>query len=139
MTDGLDQALANAGLELLRADVGPPPLVVLDGHVPDGTQPPYVLVYTTVEWPEGRPTDSLDGRSRSPVVRWYLHCVGATAASARAVGQRARTQLLNKRPTIPGLDLGLIRQEQAVPPNRDETTGVVVMDAISVYKLDATT
>lgn len=136
MTDGLDQALANAGLGLLQADVN---LTVLDGSVPNGTIPPYVLVYTTIEWPDGAPADSLDGLAGSPVARWYCHCVGATEAAARGVAQRARTQLLNQRPVIAGLNLGLIKQEQALPPARDETTGTVVMDAVSVYRLGAAT
>jgi hypothetical protein len=136
MTDGLDQALANAGLSLLRADAN---LTVFDGSVPSGTVPPYVLVYTTVEWPDGAPGDALDGLSGSPVVRWYCHCVGGNEIAARAVAQRARTQLLNQRPTIAGLNLGLIKQEQAAPPTRDATTGSLVMDAVCVYRLGATT
>jgi hypothetical protein len=136
MTDGLDQALANAGLNLLRADAN---LNVLDGSVPTGTVPPYVLVYTTVEWPDAAPGDALDGLSGSPVVRWYLHCVGGNEIAARGVAQRARTQLLNQRPTIIGLALGLIKQEQALSPVRDETTGKLVMDAVCVYRLGATT
>lgn len=140
MTDGLDQALIDAGLNLLRADLGPPALVVFDGKVDDPTpKPPYVLVYTTVEWPDGAPADSLDGLSGSPVVRWICHCVGGNEIAARAVAQRARTQLLNQRPTIPGLNLGLIKQEQADPPTKDETTGSLVMDAVCVYRLGAAT
>jgi hypothetical protein len=140
MTDGFDQALANVGLALLRADLGPPALIVFDGKVPDPTPaPPYVLVYTTVEWPDGAPGDSLDGLSGSPVARWTCHCVGGNEIAARAVAQRVRTQLLNQRPTIAGLNLGLIKQEQAAPPTRDETTGSLVMDAVCVYRLGATT
>lgn len=135
MTDGVDQALANAGLNLLRADAG---LTVLDGYVPDGTLPPYVLVYTHVEWPDGAPGDSLDGRSKSPTIRWICHCVGGNEIAARAVSQRVRTQLLNQRPTVVGVSPGLIKQEQSQPPTRDETTGVLVIDAMSVYRLHAT-
>lgn len=136
MTDGLDQALANAGIDLLKADAG---LTVYDGQIPDGTQPPYVRVYAHIEWPDGAPGDSLDGLSRSPVVRWYCHCIGANDTAARAVAQRVRTQLLNQRPVIPGLNLGLIKQEFASVPTPDESTGPLVMDAIVVYKLSAAT
>lgn len=136
MTDGLDQALADAGLDLLRADAQ---LTVYDGKVPDPTPDvatnPYVLVYTAIAWPPAR-GDSMDGRSVTPYVRWICHCVGASAAAARAVEQRVRTQLLNQRPVIAGLsDLGPIRWEQGDPPVRDETTSSLVMDAVVIYRL----
>src|SRR5690242_12112005 len=103
MTDGLDQALANAGLNLLRADTS---LTVFDGRVPPGARPPYVQVYTTVDRPDADEDNSADGRSRVWVARWICHCVGAgdDASAARAVAQRVRTQLLDQRPTIPGLN-----------------------------------
>jgi hypothetical protein len=136
VTDGLDQALANAGLALLTADTS---LTVYDGSVPTGAVPPYVVVYTSVEWPPGAPGDALDGLAGSPTVRWYCRCVGGNEVACRAVAQRVRTQLLNQRPTIAGLNLGLIRHEAGPPPGRDETTGSVVMSALNVYRLSATT
>lgn len=138
MTDGLDQALANAGLALLTADLS---LVVFDGAVPNPTpSPPYTVVYTTVEWPAAAAGDALDGLAGSPTVRWICHCVGSNAAAARAVAQRVRTQLLNQRPVIAGLNVGLIRQEPGpAPPQRDETTGALVMDTVVVYRLTAAT
>lgn len=139
MTDGLDQALADVGLNLLRADLGPPALVVFDGAVPDPTPaPPYVLVYFYVDRPSEHPDNSGDGRSRVFVARWICHCVGANAMAARAVAQRVRTQLLDQRVTVPGLASGLIRHDESVPPTRDETTGVLVMDAVEVFRLLAT-
>jgi hypothetical protein len=55
------------------------------------------------------------------------------------VAQRVRTALLDVRPTIAGLSCGLIRLEgDPLPPQRDETTGVLVMDAIETYRLRAT-
>lgn len=140
ISDGLDQALVNAGLDLLRADLGPPALVVCDGIVPAGTSVAagYVLVYGYTEWPKGASGDALDGVSGSPTVRWICHCVGETAAAARAVRSRVRTALNNKRPTIAGLNLGLIGEEAgAGPPQRDESTGVAVMDAVVTYRLSA--
>jgi hypothetical protein len=139
VTDGLDQALANAGLALLAAD---PALTVYDGAVPSPTPDvsahPWVLVYTTVSRPTGDPDNPLNGRSGVWVARWILHCVGGNAVAARAVAQRARTQLLDVRPVIAGLSCGLIRWDESLPPQRDETTGVLVMDAVETYSLRAT-
>lgn len=137
MTDGFDQALVGAGLALLAADIGPPALVVHDGKVPAGADPDggYVLVYAAVEWPVGGPGDSLDGNARTPVVRWITHSVSTTAKGARGVHQRVRTQLLNKRLVVAGLDCGPIRMEPGVgPPTRDETTGTAVMDLIATFR-----
>lgn len=148
MTDGLDQALVSAGLALLQADAS---LVVYPDGVPNLTPaaaPPYVVVYSHVEWPAGAEGDSLDGLSGSPTVRWICHCVGggsgatptAAGMAARAVGQRVRTALLNKRLVVAGLDLGLIRQESgAGVPTPDESTGVPVMDLVVVYRALAVT
>ncbi|GAA0738807.1 hypothetical protein Drose_04155 [Dactylosporangium roseum] len=141
MTDGIDQALVNGGLDLLRADLGPPALQVFDGAVPNGTNPSlgYVLVYATVEWPSGAEGDALDGISGTPTVRWITHSVSTTAMAARGVQQRVRTALLNKRLTIAGLDCGLIRQEVgAGPPTRDDTTGTTVFDVVATYRTFAT-
>jgi hypothetical protein len=55
VTDGFDQALADAGLNLLRADLS---LTVYDGAVPAGVLvagqavPPFVLVYTDLSQPD---------------------------------------------------------------------------------------
>lgn len=143
ITDGLDQALANSGLSLLQADVGPPALVVFDGAVPNPTPtPPYVLVYTTITRPSDDQDNSGDGKTRVWVARWICHCVGGNATAARAVAQRVRTALLDVRPTIAGFTasaVGPIRMEgDSQPPRRDETTGVFVMDAVETYRLRAT-
>jgi hypothetical protein len=137
-TDGLDQALADVALNYLDADNGPPPLVWFDGRVPPGTSVDqgYVNVYTVVEWPPGAAGDALDGVAGSPTVRWYCHCVGATAKASRGIAERVRTALLNKRPVIPGLDPGIIRMDVGgSPPQRNETTGSLVMDTVVVYRL----
>jgi hypothetical protein len=138
MTDGLDQALAGGGLALLAADVQ---LVTYDGAVPSNPTPPppYVVVYTTVEWPAEAEGDALDALSGSPTVRWICHCVGGDAKASRAVVQRVRTQLLNKRLVVAGLDVGLIKLEPGVaPPQRDETTGALVMDTVVTFRAYAT-
>lgn len=140
ITDGLDQALVNVALTLLDADNGPPSLQVFDGVVPAGTvvNDGYVLVYSYLSRPSEDPDNSINGRSSVWVCRWILHCVGGTAQAARGVAQRARTALLDVRPTVSGLSCGLIRLEDSQPPQRDETTGALVMDAIATYRLRAT-
>lgn len=149
-TDGFDQALVNGGLALLALDAS---LVVYPGGVPDPPPPapplppPYVVVYSIVEWPFGN-ADALDGIAGTPTVRWICHNVGggpgATPATAeqaaRAVAQRVRTSLLNKRLVIAGLNLGVIRQEPGGGvPQPVYQTGPPVMDLTVVYRTFATT
>jgi hypothetical protein len=136
VTDGLDQALAQAGLDLLTADAG---LTVYDGVVPNGAVRPYVLVYISVSRPSEDLDNPLTGRSAVWTTRWFCHCVGDSAKAARAVAQRVRTQLLDVVPVVAGLSCGPIRMESdSLPPQRDETTGVPVMDAVETYRLKAT-
>jgi hypothetical protein len=142
VTDGFDQALADAGLNLLRADIGPPALVVFDGAVVSPTPaPPYVVVHVSIGHPDDQTTTGLNGVVKRAIVRWTCHCVGANAYASRDVAQRVRTALLNQRPVVAGMNVGLIRDDQDSPPDpvRDETTGVVVIDTIHVFKLIATT
>lgn len=135
MTDGLDQALTAVALILLDAD---PFLTVFDGFVPNGTEPPYVVVYTTIGRPAEDPDNSIDGRSRVFTARWYCHCIGSNAMAARAVAQRVRTALLDVRPVVLGLQCGLIREiPDPPPPTRDEMTGTLVMNALEIYELRA--
>lgn len=138
MTDGLDQALIHVALDLLAAD---PALVVYDGIVPGNPTPapPYVVVYTTIDHSAVDDDNALDGLSKAWSARWYIHSIGATAQAARAVSQRVRAALLDVRPVIGTLRCGLIREEPGSPaPGRDESTGVPVIDAVSVYSLRAT-
>jgi hypothetical protein len=145
MTDGLDAALAAAGVALLQADTS---LTVYRGGVPSPTPtPPYVVVRTTVDRPSDDPDNSLDGLSKVWLTRWFCYCVGggpgatvdAAEVAALAVAQRVRTQLLDAQLTIPGLSCGLIRWEQSNPPQSpDETTGFPVREAVEVYRLLAT-
>lgn len=139
MTDGLDQALAQAGLDLLTADAG---LTVFDGAVPNPyPSPPYVLVYTTVDRPKADPDNPLTGLSKVWTARWICHCVGANAEAARAVAQRVRTQLLDVRPVVAGLSCDLIEMEpDGQPPRRDESLGSsnLVLDQVKTFRLKAT-
>lgn len=143
MTDGLDQAIANAGLNLLTTALGQvaPPIPVYDSKVPDGATPPYVLVYAIVERPDTDPANAVDGRSRTFMCRWFCHSVGGgqDGVASRAVAQQVRTALLDVRPVITGLAPGLIRKEPGVPPpQRDEQTGDLVLSVAEVYRLTAT-
>jgi len=138
MTDGLDQSLVDAGLTLLAADPVSPAWPVYDGVVPNGAARPYWLVYSMVSRPSEDIDNAGDGRSRVWEVRYIVHSVAENAKAARAGAQRARTQLLDSSPTIPGLSCGRIRLETSDPPARDETTGVPVMDAVQTYRLRAT-
>lgn len=145
MTDGLDQALATAGVVLLQADTS---LTVFRGGVPGPANPPYVVVRTTVGRPSDDEDNSGDGRSRVWVARWYCYCVGgggtgSTVESAEvaaiAVAQRVRTALLDVSPVIAGLSCSRIRWEESSPPDGpNETTGSPVREAIEIFSLRAT-
>ncbi len=127
------QAHADAFLNLLRADNQ---LTTHDGAVSKGALPPYVLVYLTFWTPDGElAPDAVPLTFDSDVleVRGYCHCVGANGTAARAVAQRVRAALLNRRPAIPGRDCAPIRWRDGNPAQRDESTGVLVMDQVDVY------
>ena len=129
---------ATAVLALLDADNTAPALVVLDGAV-TGTQPlPYVLVYLMVQTPDGLAAPdkvSLDFNSDVIDMWVYCHCVGGNAAAARSVADRVRTALLNVTPTIANRVCFPIRWREGNPPQRDESTGALVMDLVDVYGL----
>lgn len=142
---GLDQALADAGLDLLRADLG---LTVYDGVVPAGvlkaglTVPPFVLVYTDLRRPAESTSgaNGLDGRSVHRSVTWYCHCVGGDAVAARAVAQRVGVALVDASPTVAGIpaeSVGQISEVDSAPAGRDESLGVLVMSALRVFELYA--
>lgn len=138
MTDQLESDVLRAGIALLALDSG---LNLQEGSVTNQTPRPYVLVQTWTQWPEDADSNALDDVSRTLIARWYLHCVGDTREAASAMAQRARTQMLDKllvlanRPTVAFTH---IKQESALQPTLDETTGVPVFDAISVYKVRVT-
>lgn len=130
--DGLDEAHAQVALTILTTDANQP---VYAGVAPDSVAPPYVLVYTVVEWPGDGEGKSFDGTTSTCVTRWYTHSVGATDQSTRAIANRVRQLLVNVRPTISGRSCGFIQQEAALPMVRDETTGQLVQDLAAVYVL----
>jgi hypothetical protein len=139
MTDGLDQLMADAGLNLLRADAG---LTIIDGAVQNPTPAlPYVVVWTAIDWPPDDPQrDALDNLSQHAEVRWFCHIVAENMRQWRAIAQRVRTQLLNVRPTIAGMSPGLIRFENgSAPPEHSEILGSVELNGVCVYRLTCDT
>jgi hypothetical protein len=136
MTDFLDETHAQQGLAALIAN--PNLTQVFDGKVPDGTLSPYVLAYTRVEWPRDGIGTSQAGIQNTIHTTYTLHCVGESAAAARAVQMQARSSLLNFRPTITGRNCSPIKQVDAMDPDRDESTGRLVMDAVSIFDFTST-
>ena len=135
---GVD-AHVQAILARLRAAPGPPPLVVLDGVVPAGVTPPYVLLYFTVSTPAGEmPADStsIDMTSDRLVLRAYSHSVGANAQAARMVADRVWGALFNAAVQVPGRTCWPVRHDDGQPMTRDESTGVAVMDQVDVWRLE---
>lgn len=126
---------ADAHLALLNGGAKPAAITICDGYVPPNVVPPYALVYFSFARPNGAPANDLAGASEALVTMTTAHCVGADAIAARAVSQWVETALLDVRPSITGRSCGLIRQDSAQQPIRDESTGVLVMDAIQTYRL----
>ena len=137
MTDLLDETHAQVAFGLLAAN--PNLTNVFDGAVPSPTpDPPYVLVYSRVAWPRDGIGTSLAGMQVTITTTWTCHCVALNAAAARHVGMQVRASLLNARPVIAGRNCSPIKQDDSVDPTRDETTGRLVMDAVSVYSFAST-
>lgn len=132
------QQHAAAVLGLLQADTGPPQLVVLDGFVPTGTNPPYVVVYFSVISPEAAvapESSNLDYDSRQVDCWIYCHSIGANGVASRAVAGRVATALLDRTPTITGRFCWPIRHIENQPASRDESTGTLIVDQVDVYRL----
>jgi hypothetical protein len=130
------QAHANAVLGLLVPPSVPATTAVLDGAVPDGTAKPYLLVYMYLITPDGlQAPDAVSLNFDSDVAdfRIYCHCVGDNAVAARAVSDQARLALLNVTPSVASRSCFPIRWHEGNPPQRDEGTGLLVMDQVDVY------
>jgi hypothetical protein len=128
----IDEHMA-AVLALLNAVITPP-RKVFDGKVDANTDPaatPYVLVYPDSNDPEFD-FEANPWRFEMTVT---CHCVGGNAQAARQMADLARTALLAVRPTISGRTCFPITREPGTPPQRDESTGVLVMDQIDQYVL----
>lgn len=109
-------------------------LTVFDDEVPadlDVDSTPYVKPYF----------DSSDPESTKEAAPWRfdmtmtLHCVGGNSQAARMVADIARTALVQVVPTVAGRTCFPITREQGMPPQRDESTGRLVMDQVDQYVL----
>lgn len=126
------QAHANAFLGLL---VGAPDFPVFDGSLPQVTPaPPYVLVYFASNRPSDAGGNTLKGTSDVFALRATVHCVGGNQTAARGVAAWVESCVLDKRPAVAGRNPGLIKQDDSRDPDKDETTGPVVMDAVQLYR-----
>lgn len=135
MTDALDEDLAQAGIALLEATGIP---VFDDAAVPPSTISRYFRVYTATERPADAEGNSMRGRSTTWTTRWYVHHVGQTDTALRTLQMQSRTALLDQRPAVSGRNCGLIRQEAAQPPQREERAGPMVLDLVVVYRMTST-
>lgn len=130
--DHCDAFLARA-----RAAAGSPALTVHDGEVPDGSTPPYALVYFFVETPDGVAAAdkiSLTLASTAINARAYVHCVGVNAEAARAVSGRFRAQVLDVTLSVPGWSCFPVRWLEGNPPQRnEEIPGSTLFDQVDVY------
>lgn len=103
-------------------------------EVPDPRPLEYVVVYPQVSY---RALDELPVRSRRAVVRFVTHSVGQTGMAAQIIAGNVREAVLDMRPAIARRTCYPIRDEQSLPPERDESTGVLVMDAMTVWRLES--
>jgi hypothetical protein len=109
---------------------------VHDGKVPDPVPaPPYVVVYMNQQRLRAAGGNALDGLSKEVTLRVICHCVGQDADGARAMAYQVSVALLDVRPVIGTRSCGLIEQESAQDPVRNELTGTEVMDAIDTYRV----
>lgn len=132
----LEVAHADAGLDLIEASG----LTVYRGKLPPNVAtltPPWVLVYSAVEWPDAATNEDagLDHRSDTCVTTWYCYAAGTTDTSVLAVTGRVRAALLDVTPTIAGRVCNQIGQVSSEPPRPHEGTGTAVLTALSIYEL----
>ena len=122
---------ASAILALLRTDSH---LNVIDGPAPDLTRPPYVVVYISAD-NEG--SDRLTQQTNVSTLRVITHSVGASTTAARRVADRVRTALLDKTLQVDGWTSWPVRHEYGLPAVTDESTGLLVVDAVDGWTIAA--
>lgn len=125
---------ADAVLGLLRADSL---LTVYDGQV-TGTADHYVLVYTfrNLLGADLAPDKTaLTGDTSTVDMRFYCHCVGSDAVSARAVQARVQAALLDVTPTVAGRACFPVRWVEGTQAEHDEETLSLVVANVDVYSL----
>ena len=118
---------ANALLVWLQGDAN---LTVFDGAPPDLTPPPYVVVWISLDDEDSVSLADEQGKAN---IRATVHSVGATGNAARIVSDRVRARLHSVRFSIPGRNAWKIRHDYGIPPQPDESTGRLVVDAVDVY------
>lgn len=133
------QDLADAFFALARSAPGSPSLAVYEGAIPDGAEPAYALVYFYIDTADGLTApDAVSLSFDSDVIDvWaYVHCVGAepeAERAARAVSGRFRSAVLNQTLTVANRSCFPIRQHDGQPPQRNEDTGLTIIDQVDVY------
>lgn len=130
----LEVAHANAGLALIDAT----DLTLYRGKLPPNVTtlaPPWVLVFTAVEWPDDDADHGLDHASSTCITTWYCYASGTTDTSALAASGIVRGALLDVVPTIAGRVCSPIGQVSSEPPRQHESTGTAVLTALSIYEL----
>lgn len=118
---------AAAFLALLQADEH---LTVFDGAPPDLTEAPYVVVWASLDSEDSLTLADEQGRAN---VRWTTHSVGASGQAARIVADRVRAAVHRQRLVIAGRQVWKVRHDFGIPPQPDESTGHLLVDAIDVW------
>lgn len=117
-------------------------LTTSDGAVPQGTSPPYRVVYASVTTPEAH---GMEDAADAVVCTAIVHNVGVNADAARMIADRTAAALIGMRPVIVGRDCSRVRLIDSVPTSggspgsggdvsRDESTLVTVIDMVDVYR-----
>lgn len=119
-------------LMLLRAL---PALTVHDAKVPDAAPLPYALAYFEMATADGAEVTPLTQDTQAVDLTLYLHSVAGNAAAARAIQWKTWTALVNTRITVAGRRTWPVRQIDAAPATKDESTGKLIVDLTDVYRL----
>jgi hypothetical protein len=130
----VEVAHADAVLDLIEATG----LTVYRGKLPPDVatlSPPWVLVYTAIEWPGEDGDHGLDQASSTCIASFYCYCAGTTDTSVLAVTGRVRTVLVDVRPAITGRVCNPIDQVSSEPARPHEGTGNSILSALSIYEL----
>jgi hypothetical protein len=139
LTDQLDEQHAQVFLAALASNPNLTVSRAFDGVVPSPTpDPPWVLTYVTVSWPRDGIGTALTAQQVTVTATATCHCVGLNAAAARAVGMQVRSSLLNLKPVIAGRSCTPVKQDESLAPDRDESTGRLVMDQVQVFSYTST-
>jgi len=124
-----------AVLALLRAPGAlPDPIDVFDDAIPAGVLPPYVRIFTTLSYPDSEDLRSTSNRAQ---LRIICHCAGGSATAADVVATAVRSVLLDAVPVVAGRACFPIRNESGAVMTPDETTGILIIDAIESYRLES--